>query len=163
MHLQQLVLIYIFQFDFQDSKAELLSTEAADVEKCSKDTDTKHNPIEEISGDPEENVFPDQSPTLAIYGNSQLNTSSSRLSSDLKADTLSEFYEPSSPTSQEKVLVEDEAESPNFSRKIIDGGKYEVKESSIHIRHGSSIVEETSQYTSARKVNLIMSIAAIHI
>lgn len=149
--------MYIFQFNFQDSKAELLWIEATDIDECSKNTDSEHNPIKEISGDPEENVFPDQSPTLAIYGNSQINTSSLRLSSDHEAYISSEFYEPSHLTAEEKVLVEDEAESsPNFSRKSIAGGKYEAKESSIHIRHGPSTVEETSQYYSARKVNLII-------
>ncbi|KAK1390262.1 MAP3K epsilon protein kinase 1 [Heracleum sosnowskyi] len=135
----------------KDSKAALLSIEAADIDKCSKDTDSELNPFEEISGDPEENVFPDQSPTLAIYGNSQINTSSVRLSSDHEADTSSKFYEPSHLTAQEKVLVEDEAESPNFSRKSIAGGKCEVKESCIHIRHGPSTVEQTIQNYSAQK------------
>lgn len=121
---------------------------------------SKHNHFEEISGDPEENVFPDKSPTLATYENSQINTFSVRLSSNHEADTSSEFYEPSHLNAQEKVLVNDEVEFSNFSRTSIAGGKVEVKESSINIGYGPSTAAPTNQDYSPQKVKLIIVLIA---
>ncbi|KAL1807525.1 hypothetical protein ACET3Z_024515 [Daucus carota] len=131
----------------EDSK-DLLLVEAADINQCSKDKDSEHNLSEEISGDPEEDIFPDQSPTLAIYEKLEINASSFRLSSNDEADASSVFCEPSHLTAHEKVLVNDEAESLNF-RESISGGKVEVEDSSI--KYGPSIPAPTDQDQSPQK------------
>ena len=131
--------------------------EAADINQCSKDKDSEHNLSEEISGDPEEDIFPDQSPTLAIYEKLEINASSFRLSSNDEADASSVFCEPSHLTAHEKVLVNDEAESLNF-RESISGGKVEVEDSSI--KYGPSIPAPTDQDQSPQKVKLYILIVA---
>lgn len=137
--------------DFQDSKTESLSREAANIDKSSEDKDSKCNLVEERADNPED-ILPDQVPTLALHEMSPIQTSSVGLSSKDETSTSTELHEPSHSLAQEKVLINGELGSPDSKRKNIVARKVEVKGSSSHVEHGSSSSAPKSQDYSPRKV-----------
>lgn len=139
--------------DFQDSKTELSSREAAN-DKPSEDKDSKSSIVGERADDPE-GVLPDQVPTLALHEMSPAQTSSSRLTSK-DEPTSTELHEPSHSLSQEKVLINGDLGSPDSKRKNVVPRKAEVKGSSCHLEHGSSSSAPKNQNYSPRKVKCLL-------
>lgn len=137
----------------QDYRTDSSCREAnAGYDKSSIDKDAKHDLLEDIDDNSDEEISSDQVPTLTLQEKLPINSSSVKLSSDNEAATPTELTEPSQSRTLEKMLINGDLGSPNSKKKNFVARKVEVKKSS-HVEEGSSTSTLKSHDYSPAKVS----------
>lgn len=146
--------IFICSFFYiQDYQTDSLSRETNAVfDQSIEDKDAKHDLLEDVNANPEEEISSDQVPTLTLQEKLPINSSSVKLSSNDEAATSTELHE----SSQEKMLNNGDLGSPNSRKKNIVARNFEVK-GSFHVEQGSSTSAVKSHDYSPTKVSVGIS------